>query len=228
MSNPPSPPIRVLIAEDHELTRQGLVYGLGGSERLTVVAQAEDGQEAVALIEAHQPDVVLMDLVLPVLNGIQATRLIKAAHPAIKVLMLTSHRDQAKVFEAFTAGADGYCLKDVKTERLIQIIDMLTEGALWIDPGIAGFILKVLPLISGAVLKAEEKTPVSSRREPDLTAREKEILSLISRGCHNRDIAAQLNISLFTVKNHVSNIIQKLAVEDRTQAAIMALKNGLI
>lgn len=227
MNHPPSSPIRVLVAEDHELTRQGLVYGLNGSDRLVVAAQAEDGQEAIALAETHRPDVVLMDIVLPVLSGIQATRLIKAAHPAVKVLMLTSHRDQVKVFEAFSAGADGYCLKDVKTERLIQIIDMLADGALWIDPGIAGFILKVLPLISGAVLKAEEKT-LPLRREPDLTVREKEILTLISQGRHNQDIAAQLNISLFTVKNHVSNVIQKLAVEDRTQAAILALKNGLI
>jgi DNA-binding NarL/FixJ family response regulator len=221
-----TPPIRVLIVEDHELTRQGLAYGLNGQPHLMVVGEAEDGQEAIALTEQHRPDVILMDVGLPVLNGIQATRAIKNAHPAVKILMLTSHNDQSRVFDAFSAGADGYCLKDVKTERLMQIIEMLQEGVLWIDPGIASFILKVLPLITEAMVKAEEKKPVAI--DCDLTTREKEILSLISQGLHNRDIAEQLSISLFTVKNHVSNIIQKLAVEDRTQAAIFALKNKLI
>jgi DNA-binding NarL/FixJ family response regulator len=221
-------PIRILIVEDHELTRQGLAYGLGKIDSLNVVALAEDGQEAVAMIAEHRPHVVLMDIVLPVLNGIKATRQIKAKYPDTKILMLTSHSEQSKVFEAFSAGADGYCLKDVKTERLAQIIEMLLDGVLWIDPGIAGFILKVLPLISEAVVKANESEKDKKVLAIDLTGREKEILSLISKGLNNKDIAETLSISLFTVKNHVSNIIQKLAVEDRTQAAILALKNGLI
>ncbi len=218
--------IKVLIVEDHELTRQGLAYGLSKVENINIVGLAEDGQEAIALAEEFKPDVILMDVVLPVLNGIKAAQAIKATLPETKILMLTSHSEQSKVFEAFNAGADGYCLKDVRTERLAQIVEMLLEGVVWIDPGIAGFILKVLPLISDAIVKADEKT--KSFQKNDLTAREKEILSLISRGLNNKDIAETLSISLFTVKNHVSNINQKLAVEDRTQAAILALKNGLI
>jgi DNA-binding NarL/FixJ family response regulator len=114
-------PLRVLIVEDHDLTREGLNYGLGKHPGILVVAQAEDGEEAVRLASEHKPDVILMDIVLPVFNGIQATRQIKAKHPHIKILMLTSHSEQSKVFEAFSAGANGYCLKEVKTESLIQI-----------------------------------------------------------------------------------------------------------
>lgn len=219
-------PIRVLIVEDHELTRQGLAYGLLKIGTLDIVAQAEDGQEAVAMAALHRPDVILMDIVLPVLNGIKATQLIKEKHPEIKILMLTSHNEQSKVFEAFTAGADGYCMKDVRTERLVQIIEMVLEGALWIDPGIAGFILKILPLMSEVISKSSASE--QKIQDSHLTSREKEILSCIAKGMHNKDIAETLKISLFTVKNHVSNIIQKLSVEDRTQAAILALKNGLI
>jgi len=221
-----SAPIKILIVEDHELTRQGLAYGLSKFNHFSVVGEAEDGQEAIELSHKLHPDIVLMDIVLPVINGIKATRLVKAELPQTKVLMLTSHSDQDKVFEAFAAGADGYCMKDVKTERLAQIIEMVQDGVLWLDPVIASFILKVMPLISEAVSKVSEKG--KEALDVDLTSREKEILTLIAEGLNNKDMAERLNISLFTVKNHVSNIIQKLAVEDRTQAAILALKKGLI
>jgi DNA-binding NarL/FixJ family response regulator len=221
-----TPNIEILLVEDHELTRQGLAYGLKKSPNISIVAEAENGQEAVALAEKHHPQIILMDIVLPVLNGIKATKLIKERFPDIKILMLTSHADQEKVFEAFAAGADGYCMKDVKTERLVQVIEMVLEGVVWLDPGIASFILKVMPLISDALTKANEKE--KTLKDVDLTSREKEILSLIAEGLNNKDIAENLSISLFTVKNHVSNIIQKLSVDDRTQAAILALKKGLI
>lgn len=218
--------IDVLLVEDHELTRQGLAYGLRQYPHLNIVGEAENGQEAVALTQTHRPHIVLMDIVLPVLNGMKATRLIKEQFPETKILMLTSHADQEKVFEAFAAGADGYCMKNVKTDRLAQVIEMVMDGVVWLDPGIANFILKVMPLISDAMAKASEKE--KTMKEVDLTAREKEILALIAEGLNNKDIADQLSISLFTVKNHVSNIIQKLSVDDRTQAAILALKKGLI
>jgi DNA-binding NarL/FixJ family response regulator len=221
-----SAPIEVLLVEDHELTRQGLSYGLKKFPGIQVIGEAENGREAMEFIEEKQPQVVLMDVVLPVLNGIQATRLIKQKYPDTKVLMLTSHGEQEKVFEAFAAGADGYCMKDVKTERLAQIIEMMLEGVLWLDPAIAGIILKVMPLISEAVSKTTEQE--KQQKEVDLTAREKEILTFMAQGLNNKDIAEHLSISLFTVKNHVSNIIQKLAVDDRTQAALLALKKGLI
>lgn len=221
-----SSPIEILLVEDHELTRQGLAYGLNKFPNLQIIAQAEDGQEAIDLVEAQQPQIVLMDIVLPVLNGIKATKIIKEKFPDVKILMLTSHGDQEKVFEAFSAGADGYCMKDVKTERLAQVIEMVLEGVVWLDPNIASFILKVMPLISDALSKVSEKE--KNMKAIDLTVREKEILRLISEGLNNKDIAGALSISLFTVKNHVSNIIQKLSVDDRTQAAILALKKGLI
>lgn len=218
--------IDVLLVEDHELTRQGLAYGLSKFPGLRVVAEAENGQDAMDLIEKHHPQIVLMDIVMPVLNGIKATKAIKEKFPDVKILMLTSHADQEKVFEAFAAGADGYCMKEVKTERLAQVVEMVLEGVVWLDPGIASFILKVMPLISDAVAKASEKE--KTLKAVDLTSREKEILALIAECLNNKDIADSLGIPLFTVKNHVSNIIQKLSVDDRTQAAILALKKGLI
>lgn len=219
-------PISIVLVEDHELTRQGMAYGLSKQPGFQIVAQAEDGQEAVRLVELHQPHIVLMDIVMPVLNGIKATESIKKRFPDVKVLMLTSHSDQPKVLEAFSAGADGYCMKDVKTERLCHIIEMVVDGGVWLDPAIAGFILKVMPLVSESIAKSDEQE--KNRQDIDLTAREKEILSLVAEGLNNKDIAERLSISLFTVKNHVSSIIQKLSVDDRTQAAILALKSGLI
>ena len=221
-----SQPIKIMLVEDHELTRQGLAYGLSKYAQFQIVAEAEDGQEAVMLAEKERPQLILMDIVLPVINGIKATQQIKAIAPDIKVLMLTSHNEQEKVLEAFTAGAEGYCMKDVKTERLVQIIEMMIDGVVWIDPAIAGFILKAMPLIAEAVQKVSTKE--KALQHIDLTVREKEILALMAEGLNNKDIAERLSISLFTVKNHVSSIIQKLAVDDRTKAAVLALKKGLI
>ncbi|MEB3286036.1 MAG: response regulator transcription factor [Vampirovibrionales bacterium] len=219
-------PVKVILVEDHELTREGLAFGLGKFPEIKLLATAENGEEAIALIGSLCPNLVLVDIIMPVLNGIQATREIKANYPDTKIIMLTSHREQDKVFDAFSAGADGYCLKDVKTEKLVKIIEMVMEGAFWLDPAIAGLILKVLPLISESVSKVESRNRDLSQL--DLTYREKEILSLIASGLNNKDIAEKLTISLYTVKNHFSNIIQKMAVDDRTQAAILALKQGII
>jgi two-component system, NarL family, response regulator DegU len=219
-------PITVLLVEDHELTRHGLAYGLGKFPEVKLLASAENGEEAIALIEEHHPQVVLMDIVMPVLNGCHATKQIKEKYPETKILMLTSHAEQDKVFEAFAAGADGYCLKDVSTERLTKAIEMVMDGVVWLDPGIAGYILKAMPMISQALTKSQESE--KNRAEIVLTAREKEILSLIAEGINNKDISERLSISLYTVKNHVSSIIQKLAVDDRTQAAVLALKKGII
>lgn len=218
--------IQVILAEDHELTRQGLAYGLEKFPGIRIIGEAENGQDVLALVAKNQPDIVIMDVVMPVLNGIAATRQLKAAFPNIKVLMLTSHNEEEKVFEAFAAGADGYCMKDVRTERLAQVIEMVLEGVLWIDPKIAGLILKVMPMLSEKM--AQESKKSQSVALVDLTVREKEILRLIAQGLNNKDIAETLSISLFTVKNHVSSIIQKLAVEDRTQAAILALKHDIL
>jgi DNA-binding NarL/FixJ family response regulator len=218
-------PIKVLLVEDHELTRKGLAYVLQEAEDISVVSLAGNGREALQQAEQTHPDVVLMDLVMPILNGIEATQALKAQYPQMRVIVLTSHSDQDKVFSAFAAGAEGYCMKDIKMEQLLQVIRMVKDGAVWLDPAIAGYLLKVMPLISQMMRKAESR---EDSQVFDLTDREKEILTLIAQGLNNKEISERLSISPFTAKNHVSSIIQKLAVEDRIQAAVLALKKGLI
>lgn len=218
-------PIKVLLVEDHELTRKGLSFAMGDTEDLRVVAVAEDGKEAIACAESALPDVILMDIALPILNGIEATRIIKTAYPEMKVIMLTSHNEQEKVFSAFAAGAEGYCMKDIKMDLLMQVIRLVKDGAIWMDPVIARMIMKVMPLIAETLKSQAHK---EENKRYDLTERELEILSMIADGLNNKDISEKLAISLFTVKSHVSNIIQKLSVEDRTQAAVLALKQGII
>ncbi|MCA9798912.1 MAG: response regulator transcription factor [Cyanobacteria bacterium HKST-UBA04] len=217
-------PIRLLIAEDHELSRQGLIYGLNKHDRLTVVGEAEHGQEAVAMAEDLKPDVILMDIVMPVLNGIGATAQIKAERPDTRIIMLTSHGEEDKVFEAFSAGADGYCLKDIKLDRLVGVIELVNDGGLWIDPDIAQYIVGALPKL----MALKQQQSAGDDLPTALTERELEILKLMAEGLNNKDIADRLSISLYTVKNHVSNVIGKLAVDDRTQAAVYAHKHGLI
>jgi DNA-binding NarL/FixJ family response regulator len=218
-------PIQVILVEDHELTRKGMVYLLSETVDIEVVGVAQDGQEAVDMLESIKPDIILMDIVLPILNGIEATKRIKAKYPEIKVIILTSYGEQEKVFSAFAAGAEGYCMKDIKEELLVQVIRLVKDGAIWLDPAIAGFIMKVLPLISQMMKTLENRVEADIF---ELTEREKEILILISQGLNNKDISARLEISPFTVKNHVSSIIQKLSVEDRVQAVVLALHKGII
>lgn len=216
--------VRILIVEDHELTRKGIIYGLNKSEHLKVVAEATDGKEAVELYYKYEPELVLMDIAIPVLNGIDATKKIKEKYPDVKVIMLTSYSDKDKVFSSFSAGANAYCMKDIKIPGLIKIIEAVMEGGVWLDPQIACHIMQVIPFLS----QESTTTPLKSSIKVDLTSREKEILQLIANGLNNKDIASELSLSIYTVKNHVSNIINKLSVDDRTQAAIVALKEGLI
>jgi DNA-binding NarL/FixJ family response regulator len=168
-----------------------------------------------------------MDINMPILDGIEATRQIKAKLPQIKVIMLTSHDAGDEVYASLAAGADAYCLKDIKLERLIQVIEMVNEGALWLDPAIAQMVVKALPLN----LPERLKTPSSSNRNHynlELTERESEVLGKIVEGKSNKEIADALFITIHTVKAHVANIISKLAVDDRTQAAVKALRDGLV
>lgn len=218
--------LKILLAEDHMLTRMGLVHALQKDTGITVVGEAENGQEAVEMAARTQPDVVLMDLAMPVMDGANATRLIKQQHPQTKVIILTSHKKQKEVLCCLHAGADAYCSKEIKPESLIQAINAVMDGVLWIDPTIADMVLQMVTNYSqqATQLYPEER----SKYLTWLTDREMEVLTQLATGKQNRDIAESLNLSIYTVKGHIANIIQKLAVEDRTQAALKALKIGLV
>jgi DNA-binding NarL/FixJ family response regulator len=215
--------IKILLAEDHELTRKGITYGLKAFDNIDIVWEVDNGKEAIVFSEKYKPDLILMDIAMPVLNGIDATKEIKSLNPNIKVIMLTSISEKESVLSAFNSGANAYCMKNIKIDDLVNIIKTVMDGALWIDPSIAGYILEILQSRS-SIYESQKGNNIDF----NLTNREKEILKLISEGLCNKDIAEKLFISLHTVKNHVKSIIQKLAVDDRTQAAILALKENLI
>jgi len=219
--------LRVLIAEDHELTKIGLIHSLEKSEFIDVVGDAEDGQEAVKKALSLKPDIVLMDLGMPILDGIQATKQIKKHLPATKIVILTSHKKENEVLAALTSGANAYCLKDIRLERLIHALEFVMDGGLWIDPAIADIIMSVIAqdrLEKKEILIETSDGQIKSK----MTPRELEVLDYLVEGYSNKDIAEHLNISIYTVKRHISGIIEKLAVLDRTQAAIKALKIGII
>lgn len=216
---------KILIAEDHELTRNGLVFSIEKMSDLKVVGEAKNGKEAIRMAEEKIPSVILMDLVMPIMDGIEATQEIKTRFPYIKVIMLTSHHDDQEVLAALAAGAHAYCLKDIELERLIQVINMVNEGSIWLDPAIAEVVMKL------SFRKCKPVQSQSSTRQKyntELTEREMDVLKLLAAGKSNKDIAEELMISTNTTKAHVGNIIQKLAVDDRTQAALKAVRDGLI
>ena len=214
--------IKILLVEDHELTRKGIAYSLKTFPDIEIIGDVDNGKKAVDFISSKKPDVILMDIAMPVMNGIDATKKINESYPDITINMLTSINEKQSVLSAFHSGANAYCMKDIKSEELINIIKAVMTGAVWIDPNIARDVLDILQTKG---IAAENKTPNNIF---NLTAREREILKLIAEGRSNKDIAEKLVLSLHTVKNHVKNIIQKLAVDDRTQAAILALKENLI
>jgi DNA-binding NarL/FixJ family response regulator len=211
-------PIRVLIADDHPLFRDGM-HGLLASVPATeVVGEAETGDEAVRLAGELLPDVVLMDIKMPGENGISATRQILSAHPQIKILIVTMFEDDDSVFAAMRAGANGYLLKDSRQEEVLRAIQAVANGEAIFSPGVAR---RMMGFFKGA--SRSEQQPAF----PELSEREQEILSLIAKGQSNAEIAAKLVLSLKTVQNHVSNILNKLQVADRVQAAIRAREAGL-
>lgn len=218
--------IRLLMVEDHKLLRIGLRSIFEEYSNLLVVGEAEDGASAIKLAKELVPDVILMDIGLPIMNGIEATKKIKEFNPDIKIIVLTSHNTEDEVIQVIAAGANAFAMKDIKTEYLIMVIQSVNEGAFWLDPAIAKVILDKKPAIissqkpmSRASFKAEHA---------NLTEREYEVLKLVVDGQSNNDIARTLNISEHTAKAHVCSIIQKLVVDDRTQAAVKALKEGLV
>ena len=208
--------VRVLIADDHPLFREGMRGRLDRMDDIAVVGEASGGDEAVRLSRELEPHVVLMDIKMPGLNGIEATREILRANPRIGVLMLTMFEDDDSVFAAMRAGARGYLLKDSGGEGVVHAIRAVTSGEAVFGPGVAERIIGFFSV------------PRSAQRAfPELTEREEEILALVARGKSNQEIAAQLFVSVKTVRNHVSNILLKLQVADRAQAVIRARDAGI-
>jgi len=210
--------MKVLICDDQALIRDGLQMLLKLDKDIEVVGLAQDGSEAVEQVAQHQPDLVLMDLKMPGMNGIEATRQIRTRWPAVKVLVLTTYDDDEWVFDAIRAGAAGYLLKDTPREAVIQAVRGTVEGKSFVDPAVAGKLL-------GQV--ASQRTQPPTLITDKLTGREVDVLRLLARGLSNADIAARLYLSEGTVRNHVSAILAKLDVSDRTQAAVIAIQHGL-
>lgn len=216
--------IRVLIVDDHAVVRQGLRTFIDLQDDMFVVAEGATGVDAVRLSKQWQPDVILLDLVMPEMDGVEATRRILEHNPKSRVLILTSFGDDEKVFPAVRAGAQGYLLKDIHPDGLVKAIREACQGVVQLHPDIAR---KLMSALAG---EPDSAQPGEARSHPeldDLTEREQEVLKLVARGHNNRQIADELYISEKTVKTHVSSILGKLGVQDRTQAAIWALKHGL-
>ena len=214
--------IRVLIADDHRFYREGVRALLADSRDVEVLGEAASGDEAIARAEALQPDVVLMDLKMPGINGIEATRRVVGASPHVGVLVVTMYDDDDSVFAAMRAGARGYLHKDADQEDLLRAIQAVSRGEAIFSPAIARRLMGYF-----TALHAGGAGAVSTAPFPDLTAREREILALIAEGRNNAAIAARLSLSLKTVQNHVSNILSKLQVADRAQAIVRAREAGL-
>ncbi len=210
--------IRVLICDDQDIVIEGLQAILGTDPKVRVVGEARDGAEALEMIPRTKPDLVLMDLKMPVMNGVQATRHIHQQYPQIKVLVLTTYDADEWVFDAIRSGAAGYLLKDTQREALVAAIKDTMEGRTPVDPAVAG---KLFAHVAQAAPRPE------STLVKRLNERERDILRLLATGLSNTDIADRLSLSEGTVRNYVSAIFTKLDVSDRTQAAVLALRYGL-
>jgi DNA-binding NarL/FixJ family response regulator len=235
--------IKVVLIEDHDLTRIGLKTVLQAQESIQVVGDAANATQGLQFLQNHRPDVAMVDIGLPDMDGIELTRRFRqwqtqAEDFATKILILTMHDGQDSVLAAFAAGADSYCMKDIQVSQLVDAIQSTASGQSWIDPAIANVILgqvrrEASPESSASRGKTVEISAIGSGYEPylsntPLTTRELEILELIVAGCSNADISQRLYITIGTVKTHVRNILNKLSADDRTQAAVRALRSGLV
>lgn len=275
--------IKVLLAEDHALTRIGLKTVLSRTSDIVVIGEAENGQDAIDKVQLLSPDVVLMDVGMPVMDGIEAAGKLKVSHPHVNIIMLTSHDNDSDIFASLSAGAGGYCLKDVLPERLYTAIRSVNAGDIWLDSSIASRVVRLYSgsgaasnagnignlghaggspssagnssggtgggaASTGSTFSGSERTapeagqpsrestptstfahhPAMPELPEPLSPRELEVLSLLVEGLSNQQIADRLIISLATAKTHVRNILNKLAVDDRTQAAVQAMRRGLV
>lgn len=221
MSPPPADgPVRVLVADDHRVVRQGLRVFLATTSDICVVGEASDGSDTLTQLDVlhdsgEEPDVVLMDLMMSPMDGIEATRQIRARYPEVQVVALTSFVEEEKAHAALDAGASGFLLKDADADEVAAAIRAAHRGEVHLDPAIAGRLVQAL------------RTPSTPRPGPELTGREHQVLRLIAVGKANKDIAAELNISERTARTHVSSILTKLRLTSRTQAALWAVREGL-
>ena len=210
---------RILLADDHELFRKGLAGLLSAQPDLDVVGEAEDGLEALSLARDLQPDLIVMDVHMPICDGLEATRLIRQVLPKTPIVMLTIAKDDEILFQALQAGANGYLLKDSNSESFLRGLRMALEGQMALPSRLASSVFQQL---------GRREATASSGAQVDLTPRERDVLDLIASGASNREIAERLSISLYTVKSHVRNILGKLEVGSRRDAAQVAARMGLL
>lgn len=230
--------LRVVLAEDDEPTRFWLKLTLQQSQLFDVVGQAGDGRTAVDLTAQNKPDLVLMDIGMPIMDGVEAARLVKESLPDTKVIMFTSHDTDDSVFAALSAGADGYCLKTLTAEQLLKAVSSVMDGAAWLDPGIARKVLKAASHgVSSKDSKEQDKDESNAKEGAvssgagnpfALSQREMEVLHLLVDGLSNQEIADKLCLGTETIKTHMRHIMRKLSVSDRTQAAIKAMRQGIV
>ncbi|WP_112181913.1 MULTISPECIES: response regulator transcription factor [Paraliobacillus] len=218
---------KIVLIDDHILFREGVRRILEFEESFEVVAEGNDGDEVVSLMDKYEPDVILMDINMPHINGVQATKHLMEKYPQAKVIILSIHDDENYVTHALKSGAQGYLLKEMDSETLINAIKIVTEGGSYLHPKITHNLVKEFRRLSlsqvGSMDPTEYRKPLHL-----LTRRECEVLQLLTDGKSNRGVAEMLFISEKTVKNHVSNILQKLNVNDRTQAVVLAIRNGWV
>ena len=211
----------ILIVEDHELTRFGLKTAFESCDFVENIHEAESAETAIDIVSSTPIDLVIMDLGLPGMDGIEATKQVKQYNTDLKVVILTSHNDVQEVLNSLRAGANAYCSKEINPIRLTQVVQSVLDGASWFDPSIAHIVLE-------AAAKSQQVEITKPEKDYGLTSREAQILKLITEGYSNNEIANQLFVSINTTKAHVASILQKLEVDDRLQAALKALKERLV
>jgi two-component system, NarL family, response regulator LiaR len=217
-------PLKIVLVEDDPVMQMGLMQFLSAHSAIKIVGKAADGYAAIAIVSQLQPDLVIMDVGLPQLDGIEATQQLKIKLPNVRILMLTSHMEETEIIAALSCGADGYCIKGTSLQQLLNAIAVVQEGAIYLDPQIARVVIAQLqPPRRSTIGHRPSQTP-----KVELSPRELEILKLLVEGQTNPEIAAILHLSLSTVKVHIRNIMSKLAVDDRVQAAVVALRSGLV
>ncbi len=218
-------PVSIIIVDDFKLTRVGLRCALNANADLEVITESDNAIDGLKLIEKHKPDVVLMDLGLPTMNGIEAIGKIREFSKDIKIIALTSHDRQEEVVAALSSGANAYCLKDIDPEKLADVIRDVSQGVCWLDPLVANLALKSIPKVEDAALVGER---AANHVKIPLTERENEVLKHLVEGKSNTEIAKELIVSVHTAKAHVCSILQKMCVNDRVQAAVKAVKEGMV